>query len=1391
MSSQQSRSPPLSNAHRSPRTINASPPPPPFTIATPSEVDHPASPSLIPEVHGQDHDRMETDEEDEDSESGAEADTPEAESLEGAPAAGDATSPEIQGNGPPPGDDEVMDTSPDNPTTDEHPPTPPQTSIGILTNEATGESTTLRLVHVQMPTNEVNTVQVVDAVNAAGQANTPEEREARLRATERELAALGDAPRVERARHERRRPGREERQVDDDGERDDDDSDESDSEDEHPFWANLKEDTTIPDERELKFIEENIEEISALDHQYWEKKAFEPLDDPEYVPGEGHRISWTVTGVHGTPEKPNREKIMRSPSKLIDGYYWNIKYYPHGNDGTEQLSIYIECSPTPWEDLEAAAKKAEAPKELPNGDQGPTVEAEAEQNGTSNPPAAAPAANEPPSSVSVNDAPSAPEEDVEATPTSPKNSKIKKEEPWGIAAQISCVIYNPDEPRVNAGQKGCHRYYNDNPDWGWTRFHGPWDEIHKRQRYQRQALLRNDTLAFTAYIRTIKDDTKALWWHPPKDKSDWDCLAMTGVRAFCNSPSAMIAAISSWLHLSPIVDLIRNMHIPDPVWEANIRQRPAYEELQDILDADANVSSTEDRELCLENILNILNFYGAGIDSKMDVVIAWEIMRCILNYEASGLDTIAECNSPRTNKFSDVLVLKQPDPFNNDTSSVSYRPSSRSNLSPMQDFEPHSIQETIDLASQYSSKAFRMWRSFAGEEQVLVQSPSVLQVELHRQSYSKDARKWKKLTHKIEMNENVLFNAHEYTLYGMIVHSGDLESPEYYSVIRPEGPGTRWVKYGGDNCARKVEVLTTKKAVQAHEGVGENTDGTAAIAYVAMYVRKDMLSSVLCTPFKHKGEHKADTENAQVKSTSEIDGPSESKDIEESMLEPMPVYIYSSELFQGYTGRGLCDPWTEQRRAVWVKELKYAPRMTLDAVKKHLIEAQCFGQNIRLWPMNTLAPSSKAYPELLSFEAHKSESLEEIVNRTGGSRFWLIPGETDPVLTTASASSSPSTGENPIQTHEEGRRRSTLLSAAIVAEAAIDHVSEAVTGGDDTEMAEATDALRQNAQNVDAPSMEEAIAAAQAHAHLLQQQRNAGQQNEATPVKKTYFLLKVFDAESQSLRGVCGRLANSEAKIAEEVKKLLKVDSQESWDLYQERCLEIRHRDQIKSNATFNSEFDGTDGNIIIAQRHPTSSQYVPNSFIIMSNTLLTPHLGPRPSKPKANAPIQSTTSCISTATTIPLTSKPTSQAPTSAASTVPAPSPWGAPTATAPSSIYPATPTPATSPQASNQAKAPWPTPTETPTLANGKPTTPTGKARWSTRRRAMFIRADSRREKDMARATWCMKLRTRRCICARFAMRGRWMRCFMIVGMWLLVRSVRNRWISALFVGGMLGLS
>lgn len=1160
----------LEAALTSARNISAPPilPPP---MASTSQRHRSSSPEFAPDTDGQDHDRMEMDDESDESDSGAEDHTPEHESRDA----------EMETAPPPPPGAEVMDTSPDHHSDPRHPEFGrPHTSIVIQTNPETGESTALRVVTIPAPAGDVSASQLREqAVLAAASAHLPpgidgNAQDARVVAAERELAELRRNDQRDRARARRLA-----REVDDVPEGVGEDSDDSTDEEEHPYWTNLREDESSPDEQELQEIEKLVE-FSALDHDHWERVAYQPLNDPEYVPAQSGRITWTVQGIRGTPEKPNRETIMRSPSVLIDGYYWNIKYYPRGKEGTDHMSIYIECSPTPYEEAEHRANDPITSKAVPSADQESTVVEENHHDAAA--PGSAPPSLENASVRNVS------EEDAGSTPTPPKERDAEEQKPWGVAAQVSCIIYNPAEPRVYVHDKGSHRFYQDNPEYGWVRFNGegpdtlPWEEIHKRRRLKRQALLRNDTLSFTVYIRTVDDHTKALWWSPPHDKPRWNSLAMTGIRPFeCQEyqSSSMIAALSAWLHLVPVVDLIRTTHIPDPVLEPETRMRPVLEELQEILNENSDLFSPADSALSLSHLVRTLNFYGAEVDRKMDVVMIWETLRRIINFEFSDSRTVEDANGSASDHFKEILLLKQPDLMDKDDSATKYDSLGGEYHADILDSEPQSVMETLIKASQAPDNFFRMWQSFAGQPQDPSESPSILQVELHRQDFDCVARKWKKLTHRIKIDEDLTFKGRNYSLYGIVVHSGGLESAEYYSVIRPEGPGTRWLKYADESSSKGVAILTKKQAIDAHEG-GTNVDGTAAVAYVVLYARTDIIPQILCTPFHREETQMTDFDHAQELPDAVNGMMTDRKDAEHEI----PVYVHSHKLFEGYSGRGIFDPWSRDQTSCVLPGHKhsFAASTTLRQVKKYL-EDDVFGLvpdevSLELWPLDTRPSCTpNAYPQLLSFNDHSEEELGDMIHHSGGCRFWIAFKATDPVIAAKFGLPGPSPAPERIERAQSDSRSSAEFSATRAIDEPAGQASGEVDGRDlghvDTEMDEASTGALETPNASDSEVIE--------HPTLV-------------PPKAIYFCVKLFDAETQSLRGVNSHFVRRDAKISEEAKRLLKVELSEEWDFYHERHLRLGRKDLVGEHETFEYRFGdmGGDGNIIIAQRRPPKQKY-------------------------------------------------------------------------------------------------------------------------------------------------------------------------------------------------------
>ncbi|KAL9636453.1 MAG: hypothetical protein Q9164_002817, partial [Protoblastenia rupestris] len=1182
-------------------------------LSVQSESDRPAP-------DGQNHDRMETDEDSDDSGSHSGTDTPEQSEATTEPAPH-----------PPAPEAEAMDTTPDHSPAPEVQPPPPVPNGDV---DHTNATTVRMSVTANIGTNTSGLATLLDSPSLSFNMNGVNQPTGEVR-VQVSNAAL-DAARAGRqlvARDEsvdsrtRREPRAEDREREDEEDRDDESDDSSDEED-HPYWAKFKEDTSVPDEVELKIIEQSsLDEISGTDHEHWEKTTFEPLDDAEYTPAESGRISWIVKGVHGTPENPNKERIMRSPSVRIGDFYWNIKYYPRGNDGTEQVSVYIECSPTAYEEVEATAKVQTPSKPTDDADMSEVV-----QVSDGRPTAQASEGN---GQTPLNTAPSSNEsaEPLQSQHISPPRTTPEPNPTWRVAAQVSCVMYNPDEPRVYASQKSCHSYYNDNPDWGWTRFYGPWEDLHMRKKYQRQALLRNDTLAFTAYIRIVEDDTKALWWHPAKDKPQWNNVEMTGVRAFeCHrnyQASNLVAAMSAWLHLKPFLQIIEEVPLLNPMTEPETRPRPILNELHDFVNEEGDYSLIN-RDLSVDMIAAFMDCGNSGEIKKMDVVALWENLRRRLNFEATNYESMQQANDVEQDLFKSMLLLKQPDPFGLDPVSQKFEIQPRDVSRSRHDHEPVSVQGAIDLASFYPEKAFRLWESHSYQPQNLQRCPEILQIELHRQHYDQESRKWKKLGHRIALDEQISFNQATYTLYGMIVHSGSLESQEYYSVLRPAGPNTRWIKYAGENSSRKVSVLTTKQAVTAHEGVGrpdlkvsskpDKRKENAAVAYIAMYVRTDCLPGILATPFDRE---MLDARKAQASSVP--------VSIPEDDFSHIPVYFYGGDVFLSSTAGDIFDPWSRRVRKECQDVCKIVlPKTTKLCQVKGMLElelAEVSDQHqvpsLKIWLLNSSQLCISTFPTFLLFEKYADSSLASL-GFSEGCRFWIACDKLADTRLLIQQLKSQDTSqliktlpEVPLAKLPEQSTPGGEELNGLVAPEPADVIVEETSRAEESPVVDNTDTVMSDAHDAQIETLPPPPPPVTDDAH------QASEDTDDDDPRRTMCFVKIFDWETQELRSVTTFNASLSANVVKEVERAIGVNQRnqrpeestnmeqdhkdskanENFEVYHESpTLRLPHS-HVGSHSTledfypcFPSDSDircifPGDGACFIAQRRPTAEQ--------------------------------------------------------------------------------------------------------------------------------------------------------------------------------------------------------
>ncbi|KAL8768207.1 MAG: hypothetical protein Q9209_005516 [Squamulea sp. 1 TL-2023] len=1248
----------------------------PTTIATATATDTRASwrganPPTI--TNGQDHDRMETDEEDNDT--GSEDD--------------------MSSHHPDPdpalstGNDETMDTTPDNPRDDEdlgdhllgpdsqastssdedgaaspnasaanQPQTTLQTS-STHTSAISGEQSPPHTPSAFLPL-AVDTTATADLDGQQDSVRaghiTPPPPPPENPTTPPATGEDGTSPSQEHNNNQGDSGVQEGREADD-GQEDD-----SSDEEERAYWADFVEDTSGPDEDELREIEQE-EEKGALDHDHWETMAFEPLDDPEYIPGASGQIKWAVNPVNGSPDKPNREKIMRSPSVLIGGLYWNIKYFPRGNDGTEQMSVYVECSSSPdgpeSEDESGSETSSNEGNEIQTDGEAPTEEGIHQSRAESR---------------NV-DFPSEANHNTTEVTEVPSDNQAKDRVAWEAAAQIGCIVYNPDEPRVNMFRKSCHQFTRNNPDWGWTRFHGPWETIHLRKRRHRQALLRNDTLAFTAYIRTVQDNTKSLWWHAPKKGSDWDSYEKIGIKSLATGSSrdsAIIAAVSCWLHLGPVVEIIRSIRISDaPPADPNKRKRPLFSALHEVLDVMSKAPAETDQS-SMATLMSWLDWYITDIQmTRTDLLVpitVWESVRRILNYEASVTGNI----TAESDLFHDVLLLKQPDPWKHtspiSSALVGQDPENAKLTKPI---EPCSVQETIDLASSIDNP-FQAWNDFDGKASEQHKHPAVLQIELHRHGYDKGARRWNKLTHHIELNETIVYTAPRsgtkcnYTLFGFIVEVGALASQDCYSVIRPSGPGTRWVKFSGNPSHRGASCLTTAQAVTAHEGTGKATTGDSAVAHVVLYVKTDELSSILSSLLPH-----SQPQSSVLKDTS-----SPETDIQQNMS----LRVYNSTVFKSHIGRGLPDLWApvslqDPSPVIDLRLSKTAPiGQEIERLDEGFLktskdpEAGDQPYTCGLWYLVSDNLSVQGLPRILPVA--KEDTLEKVTDGDDVCRIWLHLQEMDPsegkaekvqdeeptrteeaqaeieegnsepedavmtqdpppegsisngelglhddiqvitadVATPSSRPLSVSGTGMPSITPEDGNEDDTNHGDAIMTQDPQDAPAEvSLSNPNELETNQhtrngRTDAVSppsapQGASGDDVPPpppQGENEVSASSDAPMGEAQDPIVSAETATLVpaapatRLIYFFVKIFDLETQELRGVGSKLVALESDIHTEVGRML--GSEEAMELYLEKGRVIWEDDQVRPSRSF-SDYELRDGCILIAHRRPSSEE--------------------------------------------------------------------------------------------------------------------------------------------------------------------------------------------------------
>ncbi|TKA31106.1 hypothetical protein B0A50_02075 [Salinomyces thailandicus] len=508
-------------------------------------------------------------------------------------------------------------------------------------------------------------------------------------------------------------------------------------------WIPIPEDTTIPCEDEIVYAQSRGEHCAVNDRFHFERQTFFDLDDSAFKVLECGRIDWVVERFNGTQEAPNTELIMRSGTVEIGGCDWRIKLFPHGN-GTPFVSVYIEN----------ATMQSPGYQEFDEFVDPPFPRLEGHDYG---------------------------------------ELEIKKRR--SVAAQVGVVMYNPDEPRTNELKMDAHQFSKATADYGWRYFFHR-DDLPHRRHGQREALLRRDKIAFSAYIRVIEDPTRALWRHD-RDTEYETSVLNTGLRPFA-AQTPVIAGIIPLLHFKPFRDFVLGHTGPTQLahylklllWKLFSRTKsPHYGPCHGTTNGE---NEGVDCISFLRQVSRIL---------KEEVYTPAAVEELIGDFDGENASAV------RTNRLK--------------TKNAS------------------SIQEAVNTVG------------------IPLATPALLTLELERQGFDREKRRWNKLTNRVGIENVISVGQTEYHIHAVVTHCGHLTSGRHNVYVRP---GIDDIWYGYEDC--KVTAMTKKQAVSNHEGrdaasdsalkrrdsplsgLEDFTEDTSEIIYAVMYVRRDCMNAV-------------------------------------------------------------------------------------------------------------------------------------------------------------------------------------------------------------------------------------------------------------------------------------------------------------------------------------------------------------------------------------------------------------------------------------------------------------------------------------------------------------------------------------------------------------------
>lgn len=444
------------------------------------------------------------------------------------------------------------------------------------------------------------------------------------------------------------------------------------------------------------------------------------------------------------------------------------------------------------------------------------------------------------------------------TQSNEETQKLELADPdWAACAQFAIAISKPGEDKsLNLVNVSSHRFCPTDTDWGFSNFIDL-DYLKFYTRSRPSGFLSEGKLNISVFVRILKDPTGVLW----HNFMNYDSKKVTGYVGFKNQGATcyLNSLLQSYFFTKYFRKLVYqiptdkespNNSVPLALQRAFFQLQKSNEPLDtleltrsfgwDTGDAFTQHDVQELNRILMDRLENKMK--GTDVDGKLNEVFVGKMksyIKCVnVDYESS-----------RVEDFWDIQLNVK-------------------NLRGLQEsFKNYIEVEMMDGENQYAAQGYGLQDAKKGV--VFESFPPVLHLQLKRFEYDFNYDQLIKINDRYEFPESIDLSpyldpeisssnadSYIYDLHGVLVHTGDISTGHYYTMIKPSIED-QWYRFDDDKVWRvtknqvfeenfgHVRLPDEKLRTFTREQYQNYLISRQTSAYMLVYVRKDMEDKIL------------------------------------------------------------------------------------------------------------------------------------------------------------------------------------------------------------------------------------------------------------------------------------------------------------------------------------------------------------------------------------------------------------------------------------------------------------------------------------------------------------------------------------------------------------------